>query len=59
MKEGKFPNHCEFTCNWYLTYTVNYWSNEPTMMGYLHILISYVTRFAKKGLMHASNIVIF
>ena len=29
--------------DWYLTYTENHWSNEQTMLGYLHnILIPYV-----------------
>ena len=43
---GKTPaclNKVYYPKDWYLTYTENHWSNEQTMMGYLHnILIPYV-----------------
>ena len=33
----------QYPADWYLTYSENHWSNEHTMMGYLHnILIPYV-----------------
>ena len=33
----------DYPKEWYLTYTENHWSNEQTMLGYLHnILIPYV-----------------
>ena len=32
----------QYPADWYLTYSKNRWSNEHTMMGYLHnILIPY------------------
>ena len=37
LPKGDYPT------DWYLTYSENHWSNEHTMMGYLHdILIPYV-----------------
>ena len=44
---GKTPaclSKVECPKDWYLTYSENHWSNEHTMMGYLHnILLPYVT----------------
>lgn len=45
---GKTPAclpKAEFPPNWHVTFTPNHWSNEGTMMGYLHnILIPNVEK---------------
>ena len=52
----------DYPNDWYLIYTENHWSNEQTMMGYLHnILIPYVNamRFDLKLSKSHSCLVIF
>ena len=43
---GKTPAclpKADYPSDWFLTYTENHWSNEQTMLGYLHnIFIPYV-----------------
>ena len=43
---GKAPaclSKVQYPADWYLTYSENHWSNEHTIMGYLHnIRIPYV-----------------